>query len=97
MRLNNAEWKAEYAHPHKWSDRDMDNCLYRLEKAWFSVRQVTDAVSENLDDIIQLIVDCNNDRPFVDVATDYIADAIAQEKLYTQIFPESAVFSITND
>ena len=54
-------------------------------------------MSENLDDIIQLIVDGNNDRPFVDVATDYIADTIAQEKLYTQIFPESAVFSITND
>lgn len=96
MRLNNAEWKAEYAHPHKWSDRDMDNCLYRLEKSWFSVRQVTDAVSENLDDIIKLMSDCEHPRSFVDVATDYIADTIAQEKLYTQNFPESAVFSINN-
>ena len=25
-RLNNAEWTAEYCHPDKWSDRDMDSC-----------------------------------------------------------------------
>ena len=62
-RLNTAQWTAEYAHPHKWSDRDMDNCLYRIEKTRFSVKQVTDAVSENLDDIIQLMIDWNNDPP----------------------------------
>lgn len=96
-KLNNAEWTAEYMHPHKWLDRDMDNCLYRLEKASFSVRQVTDALSDNLDEIAQLMSDCEYQRSFVDVATDYIADSLAKEKLYTQNFPESAVFSITND
>jgi len=94
-KLNNAEWTAEYCHPDKWLDRDMGNCLYRLEKASFSVRQVTDAVSRNLDEIIAELHYREN-QSFVDLATDYIADSLAKEKLWAQNFPESAIFSITN-
>jgi len=97
-RLNNAEWSAEYCHPDKWSDRDMDSCIYKLEKAHFGLQDVTDAVSDNLDEIVQLMSDCEYQRPFVDVATEYIADGLAWRKLRKTecFFPESAIFSITN-
>ncbi len=98
-RLNTAQWTAEYMHPHKWSDRDMDNCLYRLEKAHFGHVPVEQAVSDNLDEIVQLMSDCEYKRSFVDVATEYIQDSLAWQNLSKTecIFPESAVFSITND
>jgi hypothetical protein len=95
-KLNNAEWTAEYCHPHKWLDRDMDNCLYRLEKAHFGLQEVTDAVSRNLDEIIAELHYREN-QSFVDVAAEYIADGLACRKLKDkEIFPESAIFSINN-
>jgi len=96
-RLNSGDWSAEYCHPDKWLDRDMDNCLYRLEKAHFSLAEVSEAVSDNLDEIVQLMSDCEYQRPFVDVAAEYIADGLAWRKLRDkEKFPESAIFSITN-
>ena len=96
-RLNNADWSAEHCHPDKWSDRDMDSCIYKLEKAHFGLQDVTDAVSRNLDEIVQLMSDCEYQRPFVDVATEYIADGLAWRKLKDkEKFPLSAIFSITN-
>ena len=88
-RLNTTEWSAEYAHPHKWSDRDMDGCLYKLDKAHFGYVPVEQAVSDNLDEIVQLM----------SVATEYVQDNLAWQKLNDTecIFPESAVFSTTND
>ena len=97
-RLNNADWLAEYCHPDKWSDRDMDNCIYKLDKAHFGYVPVEQAVSDNLDEIVQLMSECEYKRSFVDVATEYIADGLAWRKLRKTecFFPESAVFSITN-
>lgn len=98
-RLNTAQWTAEYAHPHKWSDRNMDGCLYKLDKAHFGYVPVEQAVSDNLDEIVQLMSDCEYKRSFVDVATEYVQDNLAWQKLNDTecIFPESAVFSTTND
>jgi hypothetical protein len=95
-RLNSGDWDAEYCHPHKWSDRDMDGCLYRLNKAHFSLAEVSEAVSENLDEIVQLMSDCEYQRSFVDVASEYIADRLAWKKLQksTCTWPESATFSL---
>ena len=96
-RLNNADWSAEYCHPDKWSDRDMDSCIYKLEKAHFGLQDVTDAVSRNLDEIIAELHYRDN-QSFVDLATEYIADGLAWRKLRKTecFFPESAVFSTTN-
>ena len=93
-RLNSADWTAEYCHPDKWTDRDMDRCLYRLGKAHFGLQEVTDAVSDNLDEIIAELHYREN-QSFVDVATEYIADRLAWKKIKGQIFPDSATFSIT--
>jgi len=97
-RLNTTEWSAEYAHPHKWSDRDMDGCLYKLDKAHFGYVPVEQAVSDNLDEIIAELHYREN-QSFVDLATEYIADGLAWRKLRKTecFFPESAVFSTTND
>ena len=96
-RLNSGDWDAEYCHPHKWSDRDMDSCIYKLEKAHFGLQDVTDAVSRNLDEIIAELHYRDN-QSFVDLATEYIADGLACRKLRKTecFFPESAIFSITN-
>ena len=96
-KLNNAEWTAEYCHPDKWSDRDMDSCIYKLEKARFGLQDVTDAVSRNLDEIIAELHYRDN-QSFVDLSTEYIADGLASRKLRKTecFFPESAIFSITN-
>jgi hypothetical protein len=96
-KLNNAEWTAEYCHPDKWSDRDMDSCIYKLEKAPIGLQDVTDAVSRNLDEIIAELHYRDN-QSFVDLATEYIADGLASRKLRKTecFFPESAIFSITN-
>jgi len=98
-RLNTAQWTAEYAHPHKWSDRNMDGCLYRLDKTHFKYGTVEQAVSNNLDEIVDLVRKKGKKRSFVDVATTYIQDSLAWQTLSKTecIFPESAVFSITND
>ena len=94
-RLNSGDWDAEYCHPHKWSDRDMDGCLYRLNKAHFSLAEVSKAVSENLDEIIAEVFH-REDQSFIDVASEYIADRLAWKKLQksTCTWPESATFSL---
>ena len=95
-RLNNADWSAEYCHPDKWTDRDMDRCLYKLGKAHFGLQEVTDAVSRNLDEIIAELTFAEN-QSFVDLATEYIADGLAWRKLRDkEKFPDSATFSIIN-
>ena len=95
-RLNNADWSAEYCHPDKWTDRDMDRCLYKLGKAHFGLQEVTDALSRNLDEIIAELPYREN-QSFVDVATEYVADGLAWRKLkHKEKFPDSATFSIIN-
>ncbi len=95
-RLNSGDWDAEYDHPDKWVDRDMDRCLYKLGKAHFGLQEVTDAVSRNLDEIIAELHYREN-QSFVDLASEYIADGLAWRKLKDkENFPESAIFSITN-
>ena len=95
-RLNNADWIVEYCHPHNWSDRDMDGCMYRLNKAHFSLAEVSEAVSENLDEIIAEVYH-RDGHSFIDVASEYIADQLAWRKLQksTCTWPESATFSLT--
>ena len=95
-RLNSAEWTAEYCHTDKWADRDMDRCLYKLGKAHFGLQEVTDAVSDNLDEIMTELHHREN-QSFVDVATEYVADYLAWRKLRDkEKFPDSATFSIIN-
>ncbi len=91
-RLNNADWSAEHCHPDKWSDRDMDSCIYKLEKAHFGLQDVTDAVSRNLDEIIAELHYREN-QSFVDLATEYIADGLAWRKLRkTECFFQKALY-----
>jgi len=96
-RLNNADWSAEYCHPDKWSDTDMDSCIYKLEKAHFGYIPVEQAVSDIFDEIIAELP-FRKDQSFVDLATEYVRDTLAWQKLSKTecFFPESAVFSTTN-
>ena len=39
-KINTSTWQAEYCHPHKWKDEDMDECLSVLEHTLFGVDDV---------------------------------------------------------
>jgi len=96
-KINKATWSAEHCHPHKWDDSDYDRCITFLETRHYGLRMIEELVSEMLDDIIFETAN-DEDRGFEDVSVRMIADRLAHERLAcsTQVFPDSATFTIEN-
>ena len=93
-KINTSTWQAEYCHPHKWKDEDMDECLSVLEHTLFGVDDVANSINVWAEEVRDVSED--NDVPIVEACVIVIADTLAWDKLKNQdvSFPDSAIFRL---
>ena len=94
--INTSTWQAEYCHPDKWKDEDMDKCLSVLDHTLFGVDDVAASINAWAEDIRHISED--NDMPIVDACIRVVADTLAWSVLVNQDinFPDSAIFLIAD-
>lgn len=95
-KISKSQWTAEFCHPHRWKDEDMDKCLDTLHKTIFSVDDVADSINAWGEEIRSVSED--NDMPIVDACIRVVADSLAWSVLRDEDvnFPDSAIFLITD-
>ncbi len=93
-KINTSTWQAEYCHPHKWKDEDMDKCLSVLEHTLFGVDDVVNSINDWSEHIRAVSED--NDVPIVEACVIVIADTLAWSVLNDEdvYFPDSAIFRL---
>ena len=96
--LNTSSWQAQYCHPHKWKDEDMDKCIDILEKTIFSLPLVKGFLKDWEPEIIEM-TDDYDEASLVSSSLHFCADTLAWQVLdnHKELYaPESATFTITN-
>lgn len=96
--LNTSSWQAEYCHPDKWKDKDMDKCIDILEKTIFSLPLVKGFLKDWEPEILQMMNDYE-DASLVSASLHFCADTLAWQVLHNDeehYKPDSATFKITN-